>query len=93
MENIQIIFNLASAPFGLAAMYYGYLGYRATKGGLKTYSYFFLAMTSLGATMLADLLWLLRYNPFEYLVEIGLFIVAVFFMLAFRDMHKFLTSL
>lgn len=91
--DIQIIFNLASAPFGFAAMYYGYLGYRQTKGGLKAYLYFFLAMTGLGAVMLADLLWILGYSPFEFLVEAGLLIVAVFFMLAFRDMYKFLTSI
>lgn len=91
--NIEIIFNLASAPFGFAAMYYGYLGYRQTKGGLRAYLYFFLAMTGLGATMLFDILQILGYSPFEYLVEAGLFVVAVFFMLAFKDMYKFLTSI
>jgi hypothetical protein len=87
-----VILNLASAPFGLAAMYYGYRGYLATRGGLKAYKYFFVAMTALGAAMLFDLLRLIGVmaGRGEYLFEIALVVVAFFMLLSFKDLHDFL---
>jgi hypothetical protein len=89
---LQIGLNLASAPFGFAAMYYGYLGYMKTKGGLKAFLFYLLAMTALGATMLFDLLRLMGFTSIESLIELGTFLVALFFFLAFKNIHDFLSK-
>jgi hypothetical protein len=92
--ELNIILNLASAPFGFAAMYYGYRGYLATKGGLKAYKYFFIAMIGLGAAMLFDLLRIVGYlhGIAEYLLETALIAVALFMLLSFKNLHDFLSK-
>jgi|Deesub1362A_J573_1020465.scaffolds.fasta_scaffold00005_15 hypothetical protein len=90
-ESIQIAFNLMAAPFGLLALYYGYKGYHATKGGLKAYKYYFVAMISVGVVLFLDLLRLLKIlDTLEFLMEFALFISAIFFMFAFKDLLEFL---
>jgi hypothetical protein len=75
-------------------MYYGYRGYLATKGGLKAYKYFFIAMISVGAVLFFDLLRLLEtILGWEFLIEVSFLMAAIFFMLAFMDMFKFLSSI
>lgn len=91
-HTISISFNLISAPFGFAALYYGYRGYMKTRGGLRAFPYFLLAMVGLGATMLFDLLRLLNISDETFLLELGTLIVAVFFMLAFKDLDDFLSE-
>jgi hypothetical protein len=96
MDNVQLALNLLAAPFGLPAMYYGYRGYLATRGGLKAYKYFFIAMVSVGAVLFFDLFRLLRvpgFAEFEILIEVAFLVAALFFMLAFRDMVRFLSSM
>jgi hypothetical protein len=101
-ETTQIIMNLTSAPFGFIAMYYGYKGYEATKGGLEAYKYFFFAMTGLGAAVLFDLLRLIaRGWPesfiakfggyYHHLMHLSLIFVAVFMLLSFMDIYKFVS--
>jgi hypothetical protein len=91
----QLIFILASMPFGLAALWYGYKGYKATKWGLTAYTYFLFALIGLGNAVLLDLFRLLgleRYIYIKSFMEIALFVAAVCFLLAFRDMYRFLSS-
>ncbi len=88
--QLQIAFNLLSAPFGFAALYYGYKGYRQTKNGLKAYGYFLLAMFWLGAVMLLDLLRMILGVETLFLIQLLLLIVAVCFFLAFKDLYRFL---
>jgi|GEM_PF-3018242 uncharacterized membrane protein len=94
MSIEQILLNVISAPFGVAALYYGYKGYEATKGGLKAYKYFFLAMVGLGTAMLLDLLRLLGMlsSSAEFLFELSLMIVAVLMLLSFKNLHDFLSK-
>lgn len=88
--NIEIIFNLASAPFGFAGLYYGYRGYKLTEGGLSAYKYFFFVMLGLGAAMLFDLLRILGYfRSMEYFFELILLAVAFFMLLSFRGLCEF----
>lgn len=88
--QLQIAFNLLSAPFGFAALYYGYKGYRQTKNGLKAYGYFLLAMFWLGAVMLLDLLRMILGLDTFFLIQLLLLIVAACFFLAFKDLYHFL---
>ncbi len=91
----QLIFILASLPFGTAALWYGYRGYKATKWGLTAYTYFLFALIGLGNAVLLDLLRLLGLEQYIYIksfMEIALFVAAVCFLLAFRDMYRFLSS-
>jgi hypothetical protein len=97
MEDlVSIALNLLAAPFGIPAMYYGYKGYRVTRGGLRAYKYFFVAMTSVGAVLFFDLLFRIMsdytYTGLEFLVEFAFLVAAIFFMLAFKDMYEFLRS-
>lgn len=86
----QIIFNLASAPFGFAAMYYGYRGYKLMEGGLSAYKYFFFVVVGLGAAMLFDLLRILGYfEGMEYFFELILVAVAFFMLFSFRSLCEF----
>lgn len=93
--KVQLFFILASMPFGLAALWYGYKGYKATKWGMTAYTYFLLALVGLGNAVLLDLLRVIgleRYIFIKSFMEIALFVAAVCFMLAFRNMHRFLSS-
>jgi hypothetical protein len=101
--QIQILLNLLSAPFGFSAMYYGYKGYTATRGGLKAYKYFFFAMTGLGAAVLFDLLCLIgqgwpdtalaAYVVYcHQLMHVSLILVAFFMLLSFMDIYKFVSK-
>lgn len=93
--QVQLVFILASMPFGLAALWYGYKGYRATKWGMTAYTYFLFALIALGNAVLLDLLRLIgleRYIFIKSFMEIALFVAAACFMLAFRDMYRFLSS-
>ncbi len=103
LELVQTTLNVMSAPFGFTAMYYGYKGYRATRGGLKAYKYFFFAMFGLGAAMLFDLIFLLTkvlsypflipYLPyFDYAMGGALIFVALFMALSFRDIYNFVSK-
>jgi hypothetical protein len=93
-RTLAIMLNLLAAPFGLPAMYYGYMGYKVTKGGLKAYQYFFVAMAAVGAVLLFDLLFevLGLSNSLGVLVEVAFLMAAMFFMFAFKDMYEFLRS-
>lgn len=85
---------MVSIPFGSLALYYGYRGYLQTKGGLKALPYFLLAMTGMGLVILLDVLRLSGLMPPSLLFMQQFFhaAVAVFFMLAFRDLHSFLSQ-
>jgi hypothetical protein len=94
-SQVQLVFILASMPFGLAALWYGYRGYKATKWGMTAYTYFLFALIALGNAVILDLFRLRgleQYILIKSFMEIALFIAAVFFMLAFRDMHRFLSA-
>jgi hypothetical protein len=94
-SQVQLVFILASMPFGLAALWYGYMGYKATKWGMTAYTYFLLALIALGNAVLLDLFRLQGLEQYIFIksfMEIALFIAAVCFMLAFRNMHRFLSS-
>lgn len=93
--NPQLIFALASMPFGIAALWYGYRGYKATKWGFTAYTYFLFALIGLGNAVLLDIFRLLGLEGYIYIksfMEIALFVAAVCFLLAFRDMYRFLSS-
>lgn len=93
--QIQIFLNLLAAPLGFSAWYYGYRGYKATKGGLSAYKYYFLAMTAIGAVLFFDLLKLIEILPpkLQYFIELSFLAASVSLMLAFRDLLQFLTSI
>ncbi|NOZ76163.1 MAG: hypothetical protein GXO65_00475, partial [Euryarchaeota archaeon] len=58
--------------------------------------YFFVAMTSVGAVLLFDLLFRIladyTVQGVGFLIEVAFLLAALFFMLAFKDMHRFLKS-
>jgi hypothetical protein len=94
-STVQLFFILASMPFGLAALWYGYKGYKTTKWGMTAYTYFLFALIGLGNAVLLDLFRLLgleRYIFIESFMEIALFVAALCFMFAFRNMYRFLSS-
>jgi len=91
LQTSEILFNLAAAPFGFAALYYGYKGHQVTKGGLHVYRYFFFAMFGLGVAMLFDLLRILGYfKGYGYIFEIILVVVGFFMFLSFKNLYTFL---
>ncbi len=98
--SVALLFVIIAGGFGTLAMYYGYLAYRAGSGEseLKMYTYFPIAMVSLGAftiiTLLhvAGILDLSPQKPLEALRELLLMIAAIFFALAFKDMYEFFKS-
>ncbi len=92
--TLRVIFNLSAVPFGFSAMYYGYRGYQATKGGLNAYKYYLIAMTGIGAGFLFDLLILIGLMPghLAYLMEMAFLVATVFLMLAFKDIVDFFKS-
>ncbi len=94
--SVQILaaLNILSAPFGFIAMYYGYKGYIATRGGLKVYQYFFIATTSVGAILLFNLVFRIMgiFPEMAFLVELAFLMASIFYMLAFKDMYEFLSS-
>lgn len=86
--------DLISVPFGSLALYYGYKGHLQTRGGLKALPYFFLAMAGMGVVILIDILRLIGLLPQNllFLQQLFLAAVAVFFMLAFKDLYIFLSK-
>lgn len=93
--QVRIFLNLLAAPFGFSAWYYGYKGYKTTRGGLSAYKYYFLAMTAVGAVLFFDLLKLMGVLPpkLEYFIELSFLAASISLMLAFRDLLQFLTSI
>lgn len=90
----SVVLDLISMPFGSLALYYGYRGYTQTRGGLRALPYFLLAMTGMGIVILVDILRLTGLMPPRLLFMQQFFhaAVAIFFMLAFRDLHSFLSN-
>ncbi len=93
--DAQVLLDLLSVPFGSLALYYGYRGYVKTRGGLKAYGYFFLAMVGMGFVILLDVLRLLNLLPQSMLFLHQLFhaLVAILFMLAFKDLYEFVSKM
>lgn len=94
MIDLSLIFNIMSIPLGLVAVYYGYLAYKHVKGGLRAYYYFFFAMLGLGGVIALNIVRLLDILPknFSSLEGLLLVIIALFFMLTFKDLHEFMSK-
>lgn len=92
--DLQVLLDLLSVPFGTLALYYGYKGYKKTRGGLKAYAYFLLAMAAMGIVILLDVLRLLSLLPASmlFLQQTLLAVVSVLFLLAFKDLYEFISK-